>query len=384
MEKRTFKNIEFLRIIGCIAIILLHLFSDKRLHKMFDDIDLYNKFLMMTHNGQKAVDFFFMLSGLFFGLKLDVTKPLIEFIKHKLIRVYPLLVYCIVLFFLISLTGAVNFTFYDNILNLLCLNGTFLVLKSGNMGVFWYVSAMLWTMILFYYLIKHFGKPKANLVIAIMIAISYCFIIHAKGGAINSSRPTFYNIFNIGMMRAFGGIGLGYFISEWYKESIQSIKNTVYPLWSRLFITIVEFMCLYFIINNLMFHKLHYKNHMIFIVTFVIIIMLFLMKKGFISSLLDIDIWSKFSRYTYSLYMTHTIVMNTLMGSLWKYHPEWVYAHPAENVIMTLVLVLILGIFTYHFVEKPCTKFFTQRAQIPVAVERERERVSLIVNYCYI
>ena len=270
MEKRTFKNIEFLRIIGCIAIILLHLFSDKRLHKMFDDIDLYNKFLMMTHNGQKAVDFFFMLSGLFFGLKLDVTKPLIEFIKHKLIRVYPLLVYCIVLFFLISLTGAVNFTFYDNILNLLCLNGTFLVLKSGNMGVFWYVSAMLWTMILFYYLIKHFGKPKANLVIAIMIAISYCFIIHAKGGAINSSRPTFYNIFNIGMMRAFGGIGLGYFISEWYKESIQSIKNTVYPLWSRLFITIVEFMCLYFIINNLMFHKLHYKNHMIFIVTFVI------------------------------------------------------------------------------------------------------------------
>ena len=104
MKTRKFKNIEFLRIIGCIAIILLHLFSAKHLHKIFNDIDLYNKFLIMTSNGQKAVDLFFILSGLFFGLKLDVTKPLIEFIKQKLIRVYPLLVYCIALFFLISLT----------------------------------------------------------------------------------------------------------------------------------------------------------------------------------------------------------------------------------------------------------------------------------------
>ncbi len=54
MEQKRFKNIEFLRIIGCLAIILIHLFNDKRLHKLFDDIDLYNKFFMMTCNGQKA------------------------------------------------------------------------------------------------------------------------------------------------------------------------------------------------------------------------------------------------------------------------------------------------------------------------------------------
>ena len=374
MEQKRIKNIEFLRIIGCLAIILFHLCNKNRLYGLFSDIDLYSKLYSMFQNGNKAVDLFFIMSGLFFGFKLDITKPLLEFIKHKLIRVYPLLVYCIVLFFLISLTGAVEFTFYDNILNLLCLNGTFLVLKSGNMGVFWYVSAMLWTMILFYYLIKYFGKPKANLVIAILAIFSYGFIIHAKGGTISNSSKTFYNIFNVGMMRAFGGIGLGYFISEWYKENIQSIKNVIYPIWSRLLITVVEFMCLYFIINNLMLHKLHYKNHMIFIVTFALIIILFLMKKGFISLILDNDIWSKFSRYTYSLYMTHTIVMNTLKGSLWKHYPTWVYAHPAVNVVMTLALVLLFGIFTYHFVEKPCTRYLTQRAEIPVSVERERER----------
>lgn len=59
------KNIDFLRVIGCITIILLHLFAIPRLSGLFPDIGLYTKLQSMTSNGQKAVDLFFIISGFF-------------------------------------------------------------------------------------------------------------------------------------------------------------------------------------------------------------------------------------------------------------------------------------------------------------------------------
>ena len=63
------KNIEFLWIIACVAMILLHLFNKARLHGLFGDIDIYNKLWVVTSNGQKAVDLFFIISGSFFAIK---------------------------------------------------------------------------------------------------------------------------------------------------------------------------------------------------------------------------------------------------------------------------------------------------------------------------
>lgn len=366
------KNIEFLRIIGCIAIILLHLFNKAHLHGLFSDIEIYNKFFNMTSNGQKAVDLFFIISGFFFALKFNPVQSIWEFLKHKLVRLYPVLIFCLIMYFLISLTGAVKFTFYDNILNLLCLNGTLLVLKVGNLGAFWYVSAMLWTFVLFSYLLKNYEKKNVNLFIALLVFFSYGFIIHAKGGAINSHEQTFYNIFNIGMIRAFGGIGVGYFIAQWYEKNADKIKKLTLPLYQKIAFTTLEFVCIFFIINNLMLHKIHYKNHIIFIITFATTLMLFLAKQGFISKLLNIDYWHGLAQYTYSLYMTHMIIFDTLKGSFWKYHPEIVYAHPILNVFFTLTIVVLFGTFTYHFIEKPATSFLSQKSKSHMVV-RERE-----------
>ena len=45
------------------------------------------------------------------------------------------------------------------------------------------------------------------------------------------------------------------------------------------------------------------------------------------------------------------------------------------NIFAPIIIALILGIFTYHFVEKPCAQYFKERAKSLVAVrERERER----------
>ena len=366
------RNIEFLRLIGCIVIICFHLFKNSRLHGLFADINLYDHLFKMTCNGQKAVDLFFILSGVFFVLTFKSSISLWTFLKKKLVRLYPVLIFCMLLYFVFSFTGLVKFTLYDNILNLLCLNGTGMVLEVKNVGQFWYVSSMLWVLTLLFYLLKNVDKKYVDLFVALSVFTVYTFLIQAKGGKINNHEQTFYYIFNVGMMRAIGGIGLGYFIGDWYKRNVDKIQNCIISLKSKILLTICEFVCLYFIINNLLLHKLCFKNHMIFIVAFVGIIVLFMFNKGFISKFFDKDIYVNLSKYTYSIYMTHIFIYEMFQNLIWKIHPGFVYSYPILNIFLVLSTAICMGIFTYHLVEEPCTKYFKQKAnlvKIPVNTE---------------
>lgn len=352
------KNIEFLRIIGCLAIIFYHMLaSNHRLHGMFGDIELYKHLYDMVYRGCIAVDLFFILSGLFFALKLDVTKSVWEFLKHKLIRLYPVLLFITVIYFIISLFGIAKFNLYDNILGLLCLNGTGLAFRGGNLSIAWYVSTMLWVLGIYFYLFKHFKTEKMNPLIGAVILFCYCFLIHARHGNIGGNFKVYNYVFSAAMMRGFAGIGVGYFIGFWYKNNVEKFKNYIPDIKSKLFLTLIEFACLFFIIQNLMLHKLKYNNEIIFIIAFIMIIVLFLFQKGYISKFLEIDLWSKFSKYTYSLYMTHSLLMNILKETFWKDCPEFVYAHPLLNIVFTTILIVIFGCLTYHFIEKPCANY---------------------------
>ena len=331
------KNIEFLRIIGCLAIVFLHLFN-KTLGKAFADVNLYQNLFNMTYNGQKAVDLFFILSGLFFAWKLNTKYGIWDFVKKKLIRLWPVMIFLLILTSILAIWGFYDFNPYDKILALVGLNGTGWILEKGSsyVGVFWYVSAMFWVLLLFYYLRKYFDKTKVDLFIAICVYFAYAFLLQAKGGRIGSADLNFYYIFNVGMLRAIGGIGLGYFIGDWYKNHEEKIKNVVCTVWQKLFITVIEFMCLYFIINNLMLHKIKYENNIIFIVTFVIIIMLFLLNQGYISRLLNNtklgNVCEFCAKYTYSIYMTHFFVIHMLKRTLWKSNVEFVTSSPVLNL----------------------------------------------------
>ena len=162
------------------------------------------------------------------------------------------------------------------------------------------------------------------------------------------------------MMRAFGGIGIGYFIAEWYKNNIEAILNLKISLLNKYLITITELSCISFIIITLMFTRVSYKNQIIFIAIFAITIILFLLKKGFITNWLNKDIWVILSKYTYSLYMTHSIIFKILKGTLWKTYPNFVVLHPFFNISLALISTLILGMLTYHFIEKPCTNWLKE------------------------
>ena len=368
------KNIEFLRIIGCIAIILLHLFWKNRLDIFSTHIHLYAYLDKVISNSNKAVDLFFILSGFFFALKLNKTQSILSFLWEKITRLWPVAMFVCVVSFIFSLFNIIEWSFYDNLLALLCLECTNLVvaLKNVYFFQFWYVSVMLWVMALYFYLIKYFDKKYVNLIIALLVYFSYSFIISATGGKIHRPGEVFFIIFKTGMLRGIAGIGLGYFIAEWYKDNIEFIKNIQLQLWQKFIVTVIEFCCLFFIINNLIFHKLKFRNDIIFIIAFLTIIVLFLIQKGWISRFLNNtkigDISAYLAKYTYSVYMIHILVYTILKNTLWNNNPNFVIAHPILNLSLTLGLVFLFGALTYHLVEKPCTDYFKNKAEMHVAV----------------
>ncbi len=354
------KNIEILKIIGCFAILMLHFFSHY-LGKKYGDISVYHQLKIMTSNGQKAVDLFFILSGCFFAMTFNKNISIWEFIKRKIIRLYPVLIFVMLCMFILSLFKFTEFDIYSNILCLFAINGTFLSVSIGSVYVFWYVSVMFWFLLLYFYLSKYYEQKNINLFAFLAIFFCYGILIHAKGGKINGSENVFSYIFQDGSLRGLGGISLGYLLGNWYKNNIEGIKNYVPTFKQKLFFTFLEFICLYFIINNLMFNKLKFENDIIYIISFAVIIFLFLLNKGYISKLLDKDIIPKLSRYTYSIYMTHAhIIMIILTNTLWQ-NTDIIVRHPILNIILLFSAAILFGILTYHLIEEPCTKWLKNK-----------------------
>ena len=363
-----FKNIEFIRVVGCLSIILFHLFC-KELHFFFPDVLLYSKLRAMTNCGSKAVDLFFILSGLFFAYKLNTQYSLIDFLKKKIIRFYPVLIFVVIAIFVSSIFKILDFNLYEIILVLTGLSGTGLSLTIGPKTIcqFWYVSSMMWVLVLYYYLLKNFAKKNVNLFIACSIFFSYTIIIQFKNGMIGGTYETFHSIVNFGLLRALGGIGIGYFIGEWLKENYSHIINCkTSDIYQKLVMTACEFCCLFFMINNLFFRNYKF-NKIVFILDFAALLVLFLLKRGYISQFFETsklsDIFEQAAKYTYSFYMTHYFVIVFLENTIIKNYYDFFNSHLCITIAMNLTAIFIAGYFTYNVVEKPCANYLKKFAK---------------------
>ena len=330
------------------AIILFHL--------------LYDSSLEVTKNGNKAVDLFFIISGFFFVYKLNLHMSIFEFIKHKVIRLYPVLIFSIGIIYILSLFNITEINFYSTIFMILGLSGTGLCNGSEGiyyLGQYWFCSSLLWVLVFFFYLVKNFEFKKVNLFIALAVFFSYSFILDARNGVINGMADTYYHIFNVGIMRAIGGIGIGYLIGNWYKNHSHKFETLKLNIIPKICVTFLELVCLYFVISNLMFHAIKCNDHFIFIIVYMALIILFLFKKGFISQFLDKNIFCLLGRYTYSIFVTHLIIVYSLSQLCWD--NEWFHLNPAVCYFFIVIACILMGIITYHLIEKPIGKYLNEK-----------------------
>jgi len=272
-EMEKLKNIEILRFLLILAVVICHL---KEMFIMFgNDIPVYQTLLKNVNWAWLSVDCFFMISGFFMFLKTDFTQKFFDFAKKKLMRFMPTVVYVLLLWLVLSFFTPLSYDKYNNVFILLNLQNVGLTYRTGNIGASWFLSSLFWTMCFYFYLYKIIDKKWFNLITACTIFFCYSFFNHCH--VKHFENEAF--VFNVGMLRAFAGIGVGYFLSMCYKDNIDIIKAKVLNIWQKLLITGAEIYILAFTFYHLCFHKMSYNNKMIMILAFIGLLGLFFIKK---------------------------------------------------------------------------------------------------------
>ena len=327
-----------------------------------NSVPFYHYFSRATRNGQKAVDLFFMLSGLFYAITYSPALTTGKFLLKKIIRLYPVFLFCLAVYYILTLFSSYKFFIWNALLNIFGFNcTTYVIGDTGHLGVFWYASTMTWVLLLLHYSLKCFDKDKIKLAAGTLAFLIYGFIISSHHGKINSPTLCFHGIVTMGMLRGLAGISVGYIIGDWYKNNIKMIKDWDVCFSGKLLMSFVTMSCLYFIIKYMIFVKWTFKNDTLFLVAFILLIVLFLLNKDFISRLLNNNIWGIFSKYTYSIYISHIVVIAYLKAFLLMHSIKFMIKHPIFNFSMIMTSVILFGVIIYHLVEKPCASYLRKR-----------------------
>lgn len=351
MREERFKNIDFLRFLGVIIIAYFHMISCG-LSNFTECSPIINNIKVNASWGFFWVEFFFILSGFFLFKYTNFNIKFSTFFIKKITRLLPPIIFAFLLFNVFSWFNLVNYQKHINIYVLLFLNNIGITSQQtmGNFHPLWFISSLFWVFMFYFYLKNLITEKWFNFLIAIITFFSYVFITNT------SWHPPVISLdfVNAGMLRAFGGIGLGYFLAMLYNNTFIKISS----VWSKLIITGIEFYFLFFVIQNTIFHRLNFPNITFFVIHFFCLIYLFLINKGYISNLFNNNFSVLLGRYSYSIFVTHIIIIDLVNKNIWLKNPTILILHPFLNIIGVLIACLIFGITTFHLVEKPAQIYF--------------------------
>ncbi len=360
--KPYFYNIGFLRFVCVLLIFLVHYCSKSHFGALGG---IYENFMASGECGYMAVHFFFIMAGFFLALTFKKELSVIDFIKKKIIRLWPLVVWVLILFLIADVVGIVkHFDLYNNILSLLFLSNSGVSLRWGNIGHDWFISVLFFVSIFYFYIFKYFKKTSYNFFIPILVLLGYTFLVHVTNGRLWGHIHTTNNIFNWGMLYGISGMGLGYLVYEFYQYL--KLQPFVDSIKSIIVYTIAEGYLLGFVVYESGFHKMKFDNKIILIVAFVGLFILFLLKRGLVSKVLDNKFSLIMGQYTFAFYMTHGFLKNIMKYYWINPHKDICLLHPYLSVFCSFVLCFVFAVITYHLVEVPAGKYLKKKLFPPV------------------
>lgn len=237
-------EIELLRFIFSMIVVCYHINNQL-------DIQPVSHLSFFLH-GKIAVEFFFLVSGYLMaaGAKkkyqtTDIVHETGVFIRKKFWSIFPYHIIC----FAVGLVLVLRFTHLPSsrhIINTLAasLPNLFLVQNSGLyqkniLTPEWYISAMLWMMLLIYPLILRFKDKFTKIAAPILCVVLVGYMIHANGKLGGTGRFLFnYTVPKI-YVRAFSEMCGGVFAYE----VVQVLRSQKLKLPVRLFLTVAEAVC---------------------------------------------------------------------------------------------------------------------------------------------
>ena len=350
MEK--IKNIEILRFLFIICIVLLHASVG-----MLDSFPVYKPILQNVSFAWLLCDSFFIMSGFFMFWKTDFNQSFLKFAGKKLIRLMPVIYFVLLLFWVVSLFTPIKYYKYDSL---------FIILNIQNVGLTnnvlpivpsWFVSALFWGMCFYFYLHKIVNKQMYNFITACLIFFCYAVFVHTN----LVHFANYASVINIGMCRSLAGLGIGYFLAELYNEYNVKIREYSPCVLQKLLITATEIYLFCFMIYYSAFHKIGFDNVLIMIIPFIGLFILFVLRKGYFSNLLNNNISSFCGQFTYSIFMSHYLIKELWVYFICQKCHNIVLAHPILNLVLYLSTVILFGMITYYAVEKPSFKYLKKK-----------------------
>lgn len=336
-------NIELLRFIFAVLIVVFH-FSWGGQYEI-------NRILSGLNRCSVCVDFFFIMSGFFLFNKINLVQSVSDFAIKRFLRLAPLLWMFLIIQFVFSLfIKNIHFNFGQNILRILLLHDIGFAPITGGIGAHqhWFISAIFWVSLFYFYLAKVVDKKYLNLIIWIMTICSLGLYLNYKQFGVGGHAEILFNFINIGILRGIFSIGIGYFISNLYNGGfLQKCSRNFFML-----ITVLECYLIGFLINYLIFtDKLPGKSSVLYLVSFSTLFYLFLVKQGLISNVLNKNFAAKLGTLSYAIYVIHPIVPHILNNII---HSNYLRVQHKTIYFFLLVFVAVVaGVLLHYLFEKP-------------------------------
>lgn len=324
------KNINFLRFLFSVIIIIFHIFHNN-LFEIYGTLNEYKIFAANTSRAYMIVSFFFILSGFYLYNTPFAKMSFLQFTWKKIVRLWPVFAVATIL------ENLPNFSI-DMIMRLLFLQCNGLSLQFQ--GINWFVSSLFWVLLFYCALIKTIDKKYIFFVIGLLVYFCHVHIINH--GFYREVKGTFSG----GIIQGVGGVGLGYLFHELCQRIPESMLTKLKSKLFYIIISLCEAGLLYFLIYSFLIKNIAYKNNLIFIIAFLPILFSFIFKLGFISKILDNNLSYKLGLYSYAFYVVQQTSFFFSRYIIKKLTIENFYI----GVSITLIVSLVLGFFIQYVV----------------------------------
>jgi len=324
----------------------------------FSDTPLLNN--AFIENADLFVDFFFALSGFvicYSYRSIDGSKQMTGFLYKRLIRLYPLHLLMLLVFLAVEgikhmLAGQVqiNNSLDNSVVTF--ITSLFLVNSIGFPGVrdigwnmvSWSISAELISYIVFAlgcFLLStpklDKFKPHVYFIIALMAAI----LIYRFTGTTRLDYT-----YNYGFLRGIIGFFTGTLCFYLFKLTYNRVIR-----WSLLFFTMLEISAVLLVVFLVLNGKEMRYIGLLFEPVFFVSVFIFAFQKGYLSLVLSkISLLEKIGRYSYSIYMVHTLfisIFNVFFIRILKFPP----AAYAYLFIINYLVIYLVAAWTYKNIE---------------------------------
>lgn len=350
--KHRFEVLDIFRGLFASFVFLFHLSA-------FSQTPLINN--NFVYNSDMFVDFFFVLSGFVIAYSyehLEGINNMFTFLKKRFKRIYPLHLFMLLLFLIVEgakhlLSSKIHVNnlgdsndVYTFISSLLLLN-SFPVfhVKDVSWNIpSWSISAEMAAYVVFGFAIlfinaRHIFRQRGWIYFLVLIASAASLVLITKDFDINYS-------FNYGFIR---GI-MGFFVGVLCMNAFTATKDKMFAASDSLF-SVLEVLSL--VIMCACIYEGFALKHvgLVFEVVFFACIYIFSFEKGIVSNLLKkIGILKKVGKYSYSIYMTHALLIslfNVLFIRILKFPPSaYVYL-----VFVNYLLIYFVSAWTYKHIE---------------------------------